>query len=136
MDVMYLGEEYMKMIVGDNGVHLKALIEHCQLDNRGLLSQDMNGNMYFGINKTDKQLLKLKRLMQNVIDNCDWIELSPKEWKFIANKWNRILIQKEFPQCCISLRHLTADKMLFYGSDKVRKQILHRIELASNNIVI
>eukprot|EP01083_Nonionella_stella_P173384 597871_1 len=82
-------------------------------------------------------VLKLKRLVQNVVEQSAVIELSAKEWRYLnVNKaWNAKTMQNEFTKCCIALCSSTADKMLFYGSDYAKKQVVNAISSATSRCV-
>ena len=139
MHTMLIEKQYIPMVLGPDGCHLDHMLKHCSLDSldRALIQiNDEDGTIHLGgLNKTDHRLQKFKKLVQAVIDGCEMIELSAKEWKYLTqNKsWNVIMLQKGFAKCCLSLQSLTADKMLFYGPRSVKRQILDKIATTLKN---
>ena len=134
---IYIGKQYFPMILGPDGCHLNEILKHCSLDcmDRSLMQLNReNGMVLFGgLRATDDRLEKFKNLTHRVIDSCEMIELSAKEWRYLAqNKsWNVIMLQKDSGKCCLSLQYLTADKVLFYGPRSAKRQIINKIAEAA-----
>eukprot|EP01083_Nonionella_stella_P082519 227776_1 len=130
MDKMHVKAEFIPMIIGRNGSHLEDMLSYCGWDTnvneRSLVQLDRTQEtIYFGFKRDDERLIKLKRVMQSVIDGHVEIELYPKEWRDWSQckKWKAKVFQDEFPKSCIHLCRSTADKMLFYGSEDAKKNI-------------
>eukprot|EP01084_Bolivina_argentea_P077360 140299_1 len=132
IDSMRIDPEYIPIIVGPNGALFGEMLKYCgiELELRSLVQViTEDGMVLFGLNKTDERLIKLKGLIRNVIDNCDVIKVLPKEWNYLAEykNWNIKLLQNEFPKCSIALCPLTADRFLFYGTDKIKNVLVNRL---------
>ena len=134
---MELDQDTLRMVGGQNGDHLNAMLEWCGLQDidKSLVQASWgSGKMYFGIHREDGRLQQVKALIHHLVDHRVEIALNAKEYQYLMKnrQWNLKCIQHDFPKCCLLINTLTADKMFFYGTDKVKLQIMDRIKSLEN----
>ena len=134
---MELDQDTLRMVVGQNGDHLNAMLEWSGLQDidKSLVQASWgSGKMYFGIHREDGRLQQVKALIHHLVDHRVEIALNAKEYQYLMKnrQWNLKCIQHDFPKCCLLINTLTADKMFFYGTDKVKLQIMDRIKSLEN----
>ena len=133
-------QDILRMVVGHNGDHLDDMLKWSglgEIEKALIQASWSNGKIYLGLHRDDERLYKLKGVIQHVIDHCQEILLSPKEYQYLMSnrRWNLKQLMEEFPKSCLVVNTLTADRILFYGNDRVKQQIINRIRANFDNML-